>query len=176
MNPSDPGDDLRDVTLSAVRRLRALSPELTAAPVAPGKWTPKQIIGHLIDSASNNHRRFVLAQLKDDLRFEGYAQDGWVELQRYADRSWEELLVLWEAFNLHMARVMDAVPTEGRLREVTDHNLEVVSWEDVPPGAPVSLDFMMRDYTGHLRNHLRQIDPELSGAPEYQLSANRSGR
>lgn len=175
MSRSDPGDDLRDVTLSAARRMRELSPEQAASPVAPGKWSPKQIIGHLIDSASNNHRRFVLAQLKDDLRFEGYAQDGWVDVQRYADRSWEDLLVLWEAFNLHMAQVMDAVPADVRLRAVTDHNLEAVSWETVRPGEPVSLDFMMRDYTGHLRNHLRQIDEGLSDAPMYQLPANREG-
>ena len=65
---------------------------------------------------------------------------------------------------------MDAVPDARRLRETTDHNLESVSWEDVEPGVPVSLDFMMRDYTGHLRNHLRQIDPGLSEPPRYQLS------
>lgn len=175
MSRSAPGDDLRAVTISAARSLRELSPEQASAPVAPGKWSPKQIIGHLIDSATNNHRRFVLAQQKDDLRFEGYAQDAWVDLQGYVDTPWEDLLVLWEAFNLHMARVMDAAPEEERLREVTDHNLEAVSWEDVPAGAPVSLDFMMRDYTGHLRNHLRQIDEGLSDAPMYQLPANREG-
>ena len=175
MSRSRPGDDLRAVTVSAARSLLELSPEQSASPVAPGKWSPKQIIGHLIDSASNNHRRFVLAQLKDDLRFEGYAQDDWVDLQKYADSSWEDLIVLWEALNLHMARVMDAVPAEARLRQITDHNLEAVSWEDVPAGASVSLDFMMRDYTGHLRNHLRQIDEGLSDVPVYQLPANREG-
>jgi hypothetical protein len=126
-------------------------------------------MGHLIDSATNNHRRFILAQLKRDLLFDGYEQDAWVDLQRYQEARWEDVLGLWEAFNLHLARVMESVPEESRLRETTDHNLESVSWEDVVPGTPVSLDFMMRDYTGHLRNHLRQIDPALSEPPGRQL-------
>lgn len=175
MNELSPGQDLRSIIGSSAPRLRALLPERTAAPVAPGKWTPKQIIGHLVDSATNNHRRFVLAQMKDDLRFGGYEQDGWVDVQRYAEKDWEDLVTLWEAFNLHLAWVMDAAPESVRVRQVTDHNLESVSWEDVVPGEPVSLDFMMRDYTGHLRNHLRQIDPALSPAPAYQLPANRPG-
>lgn len=175
MNEPTPGQDLRSAIESAAPRLRALPPERVAAPVAPGKWTPKQIIGHLVDSATNNHRRFVLAQMKDDLRFEGYEQVGWVDLQKYAEKDWGELVTLWEAFNLHLAWVMDAAPASVRARQTTEHNLEAVSWEDVQPGEPVCLDFMMRDYTGHLRNHLRQIDPDLSEAPGYQLAENRSG-
>lgn len=170
-----PGEDLRSAISSAAPRLQELSPEQAAAPLAPGKWSPKQIIGHLVDSASNNHRRFVLAQLKNDLCFDGYEQDGWVDLQQYTDTDWNRLVTLWEAYNLHMAWVMDAVPAAERLREITDHNLEAVSWEDVRPGEPVSLDFMMRDYTGHLRNHLRQIDPGLSHPPAYQLEPGPSG-
>jgi hypothetical protein len=170
-----PGEDLRSAITSAVHRLREFSAEQAATPVATGKWSPKQIIGHLIDSATNNHRRFVLAQLKDDLRFDGYEQDGWVDAQRYADADWSGLVTLWEAFNMHVAWVMDAAVEAHRVREVTDHNLEAVSWEDVKPGVPVSLDFMMRDYTGHLRNHLRQIDPDLSHAPAYQLTTPPNG-
>jgi len=169
------GEDLRSAISHAAPRLQELSPEAAAAPVAPGKRSPKQIIGHLVDSASNNHRRFVLAQLKDDLRFDGYEQDGWVDVQRYTETKWSGLVTLWEAFNLHMAWVMDTVPDAQRLRKVTDHNLEAVSWEDVQPGEPVSLDFMMRDYTGHLRNHLRQIDTDLSHAPAYQLETATDG-
>src|SRR6476660_1623273 len=82
-------------------------PDDTASrPRGPGKWSPKQIVGHLIDSAVNNHARFVRAQLQDDLVFPGYDQDGWVRLQRYADAPWEDLVALWAAFNRHIAHVM----------------------------------------------------------------------
>ena len=175
MTRPTPGEDLRSAIANAAPRLQELSSEQAAAPVAPGKWSAKQIIGHLVDSATNNHRRFVMAQLKEDLRFAGYEQDGWVDVQRYTETDWNDLVTLWEAFNQHIAWVMDAVPEVQRLREVTHHNLEAVSWEDVEPGVPVSLDFMMRDYTGHLRNHLRQIDSDLSHAPAYQLGAAPDG-
>ena len=61
---------------------------------APGKWSIKEIVGHLIDSASNNHRRFVEAQGKDDLICQGYAQDDWVQFQRYQEVALADLLRL----------------------------------------------------------------------------------
>lgn len=63
-------------------------PEAAAAhALAEGQWSPKQIIGHLIDSAANNHQRFVRAQFTDDLVFPGYEQEAWVEVQHYNDES-----------------------------------------------------------------------------------------
>jgi hypothetical protein len=70
--------DFRHTVDAAAVSLPALSPERAAARPAPGKWSPKEIVGHLIDSASNNHGRFVRAQLRDDLRFDGYEQAEWV--------------------------------------------------------------------------------------------------
>ncbi|MDQ3907305.1 MAG: hypothetical protein M3268_03060, partial [Acidobacteriota bacterium] len=62
-------------------------------------WSAKQIVGHLIDSAANNHRRFVLAQSKDDLVFDGYAQEDWVRAQRYDAEPWPQIVELWRAYN-----------------------------------------------------------------------------
>jgi hypothetical protein len=155
-------EDLRRTVIAAAPRLRALTAIEAARPRAPGKWSPKQIIGHLVDSASNNHGRFVRAQLADALRFEGYDQERWVEVQKYREAPWRELVDLWEAFNLHIARVMDAAPEEERTKPRADHVLDRLAWVAVPEGEPTTLEYFMRDYVGHLKHHLRQIDPALA--------------
>src|SRR5919109_2457390 len=108
--------ELRRAVIDAEDRWRDAGDDRAEARTAPGKWSAKEIIGHLIDSASNNHQRFVRAQLQDDLVFPGYLQDRWVEVQRYRDAPWPDLVALWRTFNLHIARVMESVPEETRLK------------------------------------------------------------
>ena len=155
-------EDLRRTVTEAAARLRSLTPIEAATPRVRGKWSPKQIIGHLVDSASNNHGRFVRAQLADSLRFEGYDQERWVEVQKYQSASWPELVDLWEAFNLHLARVMEAASEEARTKPRAEHDLHRIAYVAVPEGEPTTLEYFMRDYIGHLEHHLRQIDPALA--------------
>lgn len=149
--------ELREVVESAYFELLALSDDRSARAPAPGKWSPREIIGHLIDSASVNHQRFVRAQFQDDLIFPTYEQEDWVRVQRYQDAHWEELLTLWRGYNLHLARVMSAVPEGVRKRKLVNHNLNRIAWRPVPEGEETTLDYLMRDYVGHLKHHLRQI-------------------
>src|SRR5688500_1533165 len=107
---------LLQIVEDATPELLALGDDASARRPAPGKWSPREIVGHLIDSASNNHRRFVRALWQDDLVFTGYAQDAWVDAQRYQQAPWPELVVLWGHFNRHLARVMTAVPADVRTR------------------------------------------------------------
>ena len=86
--------DLQQTIDAAFPKLRAISDTAAAEPRAPGKWSRKQIIGHLIDSASNNHQRFVRAQPTASLRFPPYEQNHWVASQHYNDRPWSELVAL----------------------------------------------------------------------------------
>src|SRR5262245_46381642 len=86
--------DLVSAVDRAAPALVALGDERSRACPAPGKWSPREVIGHLIDSASNNHQRFVRAQLQEDLVFAGYEQESWVRLQHYAEAPWDELVVL----------------------------------------------------------------------------------
>jgi DinB family protein len=104
---------------TATPSLHAISDETSSQRPAPGKWSPREIIGHLIDSASNNHQRFVRAQLQDDLVFPGYEQDAWVAVQRYQQAPWRELVELWAGFNRHIARVMEKAPEMRRRRSTT---------------------------------------------------------
>jgi hypothetical protein len=124
---------------------------------APGKWCPREVIGHLIDSASNNHQRFVRAQFKDDLVFDGYEQDAWVSLQRYSEAPWNELIDLWRTFNLHIARIMQSASKDERLRKRARHNLDQLAWKPLSRDEPATLDYFMSDYVSHLKHHLAQI-------------------
>ena len=81
---------------------------------------------------------------------------------------WPELVTLWETFNLHIARVMDAIPAEVGSRMRSEHALDRIAWEVVPRDEPVNLDYFMRDYVAHVAHHVRQIDPELAEVPRRQ--------
>lgn len=164
-------DFVEDLTTTVERAsplLHAMPSHLTSRRPSPESWSPIEILGHLIDSASNNHRRFVRASLGEDLRFEGYAQNAWVATQAYQSARWGEIVTLWRAFNLHLAHVMERTPASSLERRHTEHNLDQIAWEAVPREEPTTLEYLMRDYVGHLKHHLRQIDPDLSDAPRRQ--------
>ena len=150
-------EDFRHTVEEASARLLSISDEESAREKAPGKWSPKEIIGHLIDSASNNHQRFVRTQFRDDLAFLGYQQEAWVKVQRYASEPWYQLVTLWKTFNLHLAHVMEHVPEDALKKPRVKHNLDEIAWQTVSKEEPVTLEYFMLDYIGHLKNHLRQI-------------------
>jgi hypothetical protein len=152
-----PEIELREVVAAATPRLLAMSELDSAKPPAPGKWSPREVLGHLIDSASNNHQRFVRAQFTDDLVFPGYDQEAWVKAQRYWEASWSELVALWSSFNLHLARVIEATPASVRERPRARHNLHEIAWNAVPQDQSATLEYFMRDYVAHLRHHMAQI-------------------
>lgn len=126
--------------------LSAISDGDAGRPLAPGKWSSKQVLGHLIDSAANNHQRFVRGQEEDPVILPGYAQSHWVGCQQYQERAWKDLVALWSAYNRHLAHILARVP-EGR----RDTRCEIGSNE------PVTLSFVALDYVGHLQHHLRQM-------------------
>jgi DinB family protein len=143
---------------TAAERLLAVPDETAARPRAAGKWSPKEIIGHLIDSAANNHGRFVRAQATDDLVCEGYDQDAWVRVQQYNTRPWPDLVRLWRDYNLHLASVMASAEPNVLDRPRARHNLDRIAYAPVSRDQPVTLAYFMRDYVAHLEHHLQQID------------------
>ena len=150
-------EELRNAVEEGFRSLGRLTDDESAVRPAPGKWSPKEVIGHLIDSATNNHGRFVRAQLQEELIFPGYAQDDWVTVQRYQGASWPSLLSLWRELNLHIARIMEGAPLDELNRPRRRHNLHHLAWQTVPESEVTTLEYFMRDYVGHLRHHLGQI-------------------
>jgi hypothetical protein len=152
-------NDFRRTIVEAADKLLAYSDAEASVRPAPSKWSKKEIIGHLIDSAANNHARFVRAQLQDDLIFDGYDQDAWVRLQRYQERGWTDLVRLWVAYNNHIAAIMESADAGAIERPRTRHNLHQLAWKEVPESEPTTLAYFMRDYVGHLKHHLAQALP-----------------
>lgn len=145
------------VVEEASARLHLVSSEAAARRPSPEDWSIKEIIGHLIDSALNNHRRFVLAQWTTDLVVSGYDPDAWVATQRYREAPWPGLVDLWRELNLHVARTMTSIPADVRMRERREHNLDEIAFHPVPTDQPTTLDYLMRDYVVHLKHHLGEI-------------------
>ena len=137
---------LRERVATAVPRLRRMPEAEVARRPAPGRWSKKEILGHLIDSAGNNHQRFVRAQLAAELDFPRYEQEDWVRCQGYAAADWALLVELWSAYNRHLAWVLDRLPAE---------RLTVTC--RIGPYEPVTLAALAEDYVRHLDHHLAQF-------------------
>jgi len=111
-----------------------------------GRWTRLQILGHLIDSAINNHQRIVRALAQDSVAFPGYDQNAMVEVQQYGAGPSQLLIGLWESLNFALARVVSITPESKLTVPIT-----------VGSNAPVSLEYLIEDYVRHMQHHLRQI-------------------
>lgn len=148
--------DFRETIVGATARLRNMTPEESRRKSADD-WAPIQILGHLVDSATNNHQRFVRAQFTDDLVFPGYDQDNWVNAQKYSDESWPDLIQLWSSYNLHLLHLFSVIPPDILTKLRAKHTLDQIALEPVPPDEPATLEYLIRDYVDHLRHHLDQI-------------------
>jgi hypothetical protein len=126
--------------------LRRVSAEESGRPVLPGGWSRKQVLGHLIESASNNHQRFVRAALADTLEFPAYDTPGSVRTVAAQSAAWPMLVDLWASYNRYLVHVILHLPTA---------KLDVVC--RIGSNAPVSLRHLAQDYVEHLVLHLRQI-------------------
>jgi DinB superfamily len=149
--------DFQQTIESTSSRLLSIPEQQAQTARDTGKWSPKQIIGHLIDSAANNHARFVKAQMCDHLDFQGYEQDEWVNLQRYDTEPWQQLVQLWRLYNLHLIHLMSNASEETLKQSRAKHNLQQIAWKAVPQTEPATLEYFMRDYVGHLKHQLGQI-------------------
>jgi len=132
-------------------------PDEDAGRRATGDWSAKQVLGHLIDSAANNHQRFVRAQFTDDLVFQTYDGDQWVDAQKYNDEFWPDLIDLWRSYNLHLVRVVSLIPESVRTQQRDKHNFDQVAFVTIKQTDPTTLEYLIRDYVVHLKYHLDQI-------------------
>ena len=155
-------EDFRNTIVNATGRLRNIPETQSGQKNSPGDWSAKETIGHLIDSAANNHQRFVRAQFTDDLVFPGYVQDQWVSSQNYRDESWSELIQLWSSYNLHLVHVASAIPEDVLTKPRSRHTLDQIAFNLVDKNDPVTLEYLIRDYLDHLRHHLDQIFAEVT--------------
>jgi len=128
--------------------LKYLEVELRRKP-APDKWSKKEILGHLIDSAANNHHRFIKIQFMPQPFFvEGYAQNDWVRIQNYNEKDSQQLVNLWKVYNEHILFIMQNTPEENLNIKINGKN---------PFENADTLFFLMKDYVDHMDHHLKQI-------------------
>jgi DinB superfamily len=113
---------------------------------APGKWSKKEILGHLLDSASNNHQRFVRAQLGPDFCFPNYEQEAWVRQQAYGKMNRKQLVELWRLYNLFLAHTLERIS-----KELLSTPCKIGTLQAVP------LPFLVTDYLNHLSHHLGEM-------------------
>ena len=148
--------DFEETIRTATARLQEISAD-DSRKSANGEWSPKQILGHLIDSAANNHQRFVRGQFTDTLDFPGYEQEQWVSAQNYNDESWPAVIELWRAYNMHLLHVVSVIPQHVLTEEKPKHSLDRIAFNSVEHSAPATLEYLIRDYVDHLKHHLDQI-------------------
>lgn len=116
---------------------------------APNKWSKKELLGHLIDSAVNNHHRFVRAQFENEpFKVVPYEQDDWVRIHKYNELDSKFLLELWKIYNLHLQNVITNFPKERLTNKcISTDNREIAE----------NLFLLIKDYVDHMDHHLSQI-------------------
>lgn len=137
---------LAEVVLDQLPYLGGLTEAQASTKPAPGVWSAKQILGHLIDSGVNNHARFVRASVQSGLELPGYGQNAWVAAGGYQERPWAEVLALWTAYQTQIAHVIAGLPPESLA-----HTLSIGG------GESVTLGWLAEDYVTHQCHHLGQI-------------------
>ena len=138
--------ELRELVAGARVQLLSLSEQAVSEKPFAEKWSLKEVLGHLIDSASNNHQRFVRMQLQQDIGSFSYTQEEWNAVQKYQAERWSDLVDLWALYNTHLAHVIANV-NHASLRNTCEMGYP----------HPASLRFVMEDYVRHVKHHLEQI-------------------
>lgn len=152
LEPAELAERLAAVLRGAMPWLVTVSEDEAAAREAEEKWSAKQVIGHLTDSAVNNLARIVRMQLASGEGLPGYEQNGWVRVQHYAERGWPEVLALWFALNEHVEW------TIAHVEKTSLANRGSVA------GQELTLRFLIEDYVAHMEHHLRALRADLARA------------
>ena len=142
-----------------IPELRALPDEKAARAPKPGSWSPKQELGHLIDSAANNHMRFAVASIEGSFEGAGYTQDRWVEAHGYQDLAWTEIVDLWYRYNLLLVHLV------GRIAE------EHMESRCVVGSSAVTLRFLIVDYIRHMQHHVDHVLSRPVAGPNPRVQA-----
>ena len=157
---------IHSILAAAVPGIKAIGETDLSIKPSPEKWSKKEILGHLVDSAINNLARFVNAQKQDNLVFSGYDQVEWVIKNHYQEQSLDAILNSWVSLNSQIAWVVSYIPKPELLRETIHHNFDQIGMFPLPK-SPSSLSWLIEDYIAHLEHHLAQIIPDYNRINPY---------
>ncbi len=136
-------NELEEITVLYTKLLQKINEEEFIAKPLPDKWSKKEILGHTIDSAQNNIRRFVVAQYEDKPHIV-YAQNSWVDAANYQQYDLNDLIMLWSLLNKHICVLLKNIPA-GKAEKLCD------------TGALHTVKWIAADYIKHLKHHLHQV-------------------
>lgn len=112
--------------------------------LAQDKWSLKQILGHLIDSASNNHQRILRLKQDSELHFPDYEAFSWLDASDYNSFTFSHLTQMFVLYNRHLAQLIVGLP------ENVLSNQWIVTWGDV---GSINLKDLVIHYVDHLETH-----------------------
>ncbi len=118
--------------------------EILSAKPFPNKWSKKEIIGHLIDSATNNHHRFVRGQFEDNPEI-CYDQNKWNEFSFYQQIDCNQIISFWTIYNKQLLEIISRISSENLKKQVKVGD------------KLLTIEFLIIDYVEHLEHHLKQI-------------------
>ncbi|MEM1134853.1 MAG: DinB family protein [Bacteroidota bacterium] len=150
---------MQTILLNALRESDTLTHREWNEKPSAKKWSKKEVLGHLIDSAYNNHQRIIRFEAQKNLCFYGYDQDDWVIKNNYQRRDIGELLKNWEITNRHLAALIESIPQTLMHKEFIHHNLHQICMNKFPADKKATLSYLIWDYLFHLEHHLVQILP-----------------
>jgi hypothetical protein len=136
---------LREIVDGYSVTLHLIPEEMLRLKPRPGKWSKKEILGHLVDSAQNNIRRFVVAQY-EDVPFIAYRQDEWVTISDYQNYPSKDLIELWNLLNRHICQILLNISAECAQRRSATGGQQ-----------PHTIEWLAVDYIKHLLHHLHQV-------------------
>jgi DinB superfamily len=140
-------------------RLLSLSEDRVQHKPSASQWSLKEELGHLLDSAANNHQRIVRIQLEENPQMPGYDGDMWVILHRYQERDWPSLVKIWVALNRQLLAAAEAAPDSAWSRTCT-----------IADSAPLTMQFVFDDYLNHMIQHLRHMGVQTTEEPASAFS------
>jgi len=140
-------DELGAVVSAFYTTYRDIDDESASRRPKEGEWSPKEIIGHLIDSASNNQQRFVRLQIEEQLVFPGYGKDNtrWVSIEHFNEMRYSDLITLWMLYNVLIGNII-RMADPAKLQNCWDSDKGKITLLD-----------LMKDYVRHLKEHTASL-------------------
>lgn len=142
--------ELQQIIDTFSQKISAIPEAEFSAKYAPNKWSKKEVLGHLTDSAQNNLRRFICGQYETTPPKIVYEQDFWVQANGYQEKRSSDVILLWRLVNDQICSVLQAMPASNYNR-MCDTSKQTEQFH--------SLQWLAEDYVKHLKHHLNQIIP-----------------
>ena len=139
--------ELQELTILYFKKFSELSEQEFSAKPNPSKWSRKEVVGHLIDSAQNNLRRFIVGQYEVEPHII-YEQEAWVNSNNYQQTKKEDVIQLWRLMNLQICSVLSSMPQEK-------YSFLCNTGRDTPNLR--TIEWLAIDYVKHLKHHINQV-------------------